>query len=128
MTTDRRSIDSFSDHIITRQFGVRNGNWAAVLDTGINPYVSDPDFISYGASAADAANKCAFLIRRNAQGIGKYAPRQALEVGYDLHYRLMRHWEKKERFEAIGIDPNDMVKLARSLDDDLWTGRHLHFY
>ncbi|WP_315921507.1 hypothetical protein [Mesorhizobium sp. SP-1A] len=111
MTTERtpfykRTLDSFADHIITRQRQRKDGNWHAVLDCSFDDQVSDPDFspYGYGATREQAAERCAHAIRQDAIGIGKFAPHSVLKDGYDLHFRLMRHWEKKERLEAAGVD------------------------
>ena len=121
MTTDRipfykRTLDSFADHIITRQRQRKDGNWHAVLDCSFDDQVSDPDFgpDGYGASREQAAERCAHAIRQDAIGIGKFAPHSVLEDGYDLHFRLMRHWEKKERLEAAGVD---LVEATARADD-----------
>jgi hypothetical protein len=33
----------------------------------------------------------------------------------------MKHWHKKERFQSVGVDPNEMVLLARRLEQDQWS-------
>jgi hypothetical protein len=90
-----RTLDSFADHIITRTRQTRPGHWYACLDTGPTSYASDPDFAAWGATEADAVADCATRIRRDASGIGRYAPRKALS-GYELRWRLMKHWVEKE--------------------------------
>ena len=117
----KRDLASFADEIITRQTE-RDGRWHAVLDCGFNDYVSDPDFAphGYGKTRQEAAERCASAIRLDAQGIGKFAPHSVLVPGYDLHFRLMKHWSEKERFQRVGVDPNEMVLLARGLDQDTW--------
>lgn len=121
MTTDRipyyeRTLDSFANHIITRQRQRKDGNWHAVLDCSFDGSVSDPDFspYGYGATREQAAERCAHAIRQDAIGVGKFAPHSVLKDGYDLHFRLMRHWEKKERLEAAGVD---LVEATARADD-----------
>jgi hypothetical protein len=118
-----RPLDSYADHIICHVRQNREGYWRAVLDCGITSSVSDPDFAThgYGATAEEAAERCASAIRQNARGIGKFAPAPVLRDGYDLKFRLMRHWEKKERFETFGRDPNAVVSLALAgAERDQW--------
>lgn len=93
-----RTLDSFADSIITRvhRNESRTG-WYACLDVGPESYVSDPDFSTYAATRKEAIRLCAEAIRQDAKGIGKYAPHSLLVPGdYDLHFRLMKHWAKKE--------------------------------
>lgn len=107
----KRELSSFDDQIITRQRPTRDGNWHAVLDCGFDTHVSDPDFSpsGYGANREQAAANSAFAIRQDAVGIGKFAPHDVLVPGYDLSFRLMRHWDLKERFRVLGIDPNEVM-------------------
>lgn len=109
-----RTLDSFADHIITRQRQRKDGNWHAVLDCSFDDQVSDPDFspYGYGATREQAAERCAHAIRQDAIGIGKFAPHSVLKDGYALHFRLMRHWEKKERLEAAGADLGEAMDRA----------------
>lgn len=109
-----RTLDSFADHIITRQRQRKDGNWHAVLDCGFDERVSDPDFgpDGYGATRKQSAERCAYAIRQDAIGIGKFAPHSILTDGYDLHWRLMKHWEKKERLEATGADLGEAMSRA----------------
>lgn len=109
-----RTLGSFADEIITRQRQLKDGNWHAVLDCGFRSYVSDPDFSihGYAATRADAARKCAAAIRNDARGIGKYAPHSLLRDGYDLKFRLMPHWDRKERLAAAGEDPDEVYRAA----------------
>lgn len=109
-----RTLDSFADHIITRQRQRNDGNWHAVLDCGFDKRVSDPDFspYGYGATRKQSAERCAYAIRQDAIGIGKFAPHSILTDGYDLHWRLMKHWEKKERLEATGADLGEAMSRA----------------
>ena len=111
----KRTLDSFADHIISRQKRRDDGGWHAVLDCGFDDYVSDPDFSpdGYGATREQAAARSANAIRQNAMGIGKNAPKSVLEDGYDLHFRLMKHWDKKERLEAAGVDLVEAHARAR---------------
>jgi len=117
-----RDLSSFADDIITWQTRNGDGTWHAVLDCGMIRHLSDPDFSphGYGSTREEAARKSAHAIRLDAKGIGKYAPHSVLVPGYDLSFRLMRHWDKKERFQRLGIDPNEMIHLARRTEDDLW--------
>lgn len=115
-----RTLDSFADHIITRARPY-DGGWHAVLDCGFRTNVSDPDFSThgYGRTKEEAQAKSAAAIRADAVGVGKYAPHSLLVPGYDLHWRLMRHWDMKERFEVAGLDPNDMYyQSAAAINDD----------
>lgn len=96
-----RTLDSFADDIITRSLV----EGRAVLDCGFFDWASDPDFApsGYGKDSAEAATKCARAIRDNARGIGRGAPDSTL-TGYDLSYRLMPHWARKEIMKDLGID------------------------
>jgi hypothetical protein len=118
----KRTLDSFADDVITRQRPRADGGWHAVLDTGVTRQVSDPDFSpsGYGATREEAARRCARAIRDDASGIGKFAPHSVLEDGYDLRWRLMRHWDKKERMAAVGLDPNEVMADACGMDVDRW--------
>lgn len=109
-----RHIDDFADEIITRP----SGGGRAVLDAGFFTWVSDPDFApwGYGTDFAESSKGCASAIRRNANGEDMGAPYCCLE-GYDLHYRLMPHWDRKERFQALGIDPNQVISEVRARDE-----------
>lgn len=126
----KRTLDSFADHIITRARPRDDGSWHAVLDCGFRSHVSDPDFspYGYGQSREEASARSAAAIRADARGIGKFAPHSLLVPGYDLHWRLMKHWEMKERFEAVGLDPNEMYFSADdSANNSKWelNGHHL---
>lgn len=93
----QRTLDSFADHIITRASrGKDSGLWYAVLDVPLPGYVADPDFSTCCRTKAEAVAACAKKIREDAKGIGKYAPHDLVTPSYDLHYRLMPHWEAKE--------------------------------
>ncbi len=118
----KRTLDSFADHIITRTRAY-NGGYHAVLDCGFNTYVSDPDFSphGYGKTMEEAASRSATAIRNDAVGIGKYAPHALLVPGYDLHFRLMKHWDMKERLEKLGIDPNEAFRAANSENLGSWS-------
>lgn len=99
----KRTLDSFADEIITS--AIRSGDgrrWYAVIDVGPKRWVSDPDFSRCGATRQEAQRQCAQAIRNDARGIGKYAPHSLLRDGYDLHFRLMKHWAEKE---AAGPQP-----------------------
>ena len=112
----QRTLDSFADHIITRARPY-DGGWHAVLDCGFRTEVADPDFSphGYGRTKEEAAQKSAQAIRNDALGIGKYAPHSIVVPGYDLHFRLMKHWELKERFEKVGVDPSEMYFASDSI-------------
>jgi hypothetical protein len=118
----QRTLDSFADHIISKARPRKDGGWHAVLDCSFKTYVSDPDFSThgYGKDAAEAHARSAKGIRDDAIGIGKYAPHAILKDSYDLHWRLMRHWDRKERFEAVGVDPNEMTIAAADVDWANW--------
>lgn len=90
-----RSLGSFSDEVITDVIEGRNGTWYAVLDVGPKRGPGDPDFSTGARTREDAVALCAAKIRRDAVGVGKYAPHSVL-TGYDLHFRLARHWASKE--------------------------------
>lgn len=121
--SDYRTLDDFADHIITRQIYRDNGSWHAVLDCGIIEYVSDPEFSHFGIdkSRMAAAKKCADVIRKKAKKESESLSSQyLLAPGYELYYRLMPFWEKKERFEALGIDPNEIISQVRQINMDIW--------
>ena len=120
----KRTLDSFADHIITRARPY-DGGFHAVLDCGFHTYVSDPDFSSYGygKTMEEAASRSATAIRNDAMGIGKYAPHSLLVPGYDLRFRLMKHWDMKERLEKLGIDPNEAFRAADSENLGSWSLR-----
>lgn len=121
-----RNLDSYADHIICFVRQNREGHWRAVLDCGLTSDPADPDFAShgYGRSMEEAAKRCADVVRADALGIGKFAPHSVLVPGYELHFKLMRHWAKKERFEELGYDPNHMVKMALTATErDQWKMR-----
>lgn len=102
-----RDLESYADDIITRTRPSGDGRgWYARLDCGIREWVSDPDFVGYGKTRAAAITDSAQRIRNDARGIGKFAPRDVLKPGYDLHFRLMRHWVRKEWMKAHGVDPD----------------------
>jgi antitoxin (DNA-binding transcriptional repressor) of toxin-antitoxin stability system len=117
----KRTLDSFADHIITRARAYSDG-FHAVLDCGFDTYVGDPDFSphGYGKTMEEAARRSSAAIRNDALGIGKYAPHSLLVPGYDLHFRLMKHWDMKERLEKLGIDPNEAFRVADSENLSNW--------
>ena len=90
-----RDLDSFDDEIITAVRCGENGLWYATLDVGSKSYVSDPDFSTCSQTREEAISACARRIRSNAKGIGS-VPHGLLVPGYDLHFRLMKHWNSKE--------------------------------
>lgn len=106
-----RTLSSYADHIITKA-RPSSGGWHAVLDCGFDDGPGDPDFSphGYGGSAEEAAARSAKVIRDDAIGIGKFAPHRILTDGYDLKFRLMKHWHRKERLEAAGVNANDMLR------------------
>lgn len=92
-----RTLDSFSDKIITKSQQRSSGLWYAWLDVGPDGWASDPDFAWGGNNTEEqVVLECAARIRADARGIGKFAPHSIL-TGYDLHFRLMKHWAEKER-------------------------------
>ena len=93
-----RTLHSFADSVITKVRRSHDGTlWTAVLDCGETHYPSDPDFATTAPTRLRAVRFCAYTIRRNAQGIGKYAPHSILVPGYDFHWRLAKYWAKKEK-------------------------------
>ncbi|TLX16251.1 hypothetical protein [Rhizobium sp. MHM7A] len=125
----KRTLDSFADHIITRARRYGDG-FHAVLDCGFDSYVGDPDFSphGYGKTKEEAARRSAAAIRNDAIGIGKFAPHSLLVPGYELNFRLMKHWDMKERFEKVGLDPNEMYFIADdAANNSKWEldGHHL---
>jgi hypothetical protein len=99
-----RTLADFPDEIICR----RSGDNGAVLDTGFNDSVSDPDFSpsGHGKNYTESSKNCGRRIREAALDPDRYGCLK----GYDLNYRLMRHWDRKEKFALIGIDPNDVIR------------------
>lgn len=122
----KRPLDSFDDAIIVRCLPPNNGtDWYAVLDTGFDRFVSDPDFSTCAASRAEAVAMCAKKIRGDAP--------HSVTQGYDLHFRLARHWVMKERIRAAGLDPDfffaDVVERAEKNWDQwsmvgTWVNKH----
>ena len=100
----KRTLDDFADTIICRS----TSSGRAVLDTGFYDSVSDPDFApsGYGDSFDTAAKNCGARIREAAQDGKRY---DCLH-GYTLQYRLMYHWDRKEKFVELGLDPNEVMK------------------
>ncbi len=93
----KRTLESFADETITCARPSRDGQrWYAVIDVGPQGRVSDPDFSNCAATETEARRRCAARIRADAKGIGKYSPHSLLKPGYDLHFRLMKHWAEKE--------------------------------
>ncbi len=93
-----RTLDSFSDEVITRTLPPSkdpHSVWYAVLDVGPSRDVGDPDFATGAKTRTEAVARAAKIIRDDARGIGKYAP-HAILTGYDLKWRLMKHWADKE--------------------------------
>jgi hypothetical protein len=121
-----RTLDSFADDIITRvrQEEPREGRetgWYAVIDFGVVSQVSDPDFSGYGATREEAIRRTAKSIRNDAAGIGKYAPHSCFRDGYDLRWRLMKHWDVKERLALAGVDyPSIRQACHDASGDDRW--------
>ena len=100
----KRTLDDFADTIICRS----TSRGRAVLDTGFYEEVSDPDFApsGYGADFETSAKNCGTRIREAALDGNRYGCLR----GYDLHYRLMRHWDRKEKFVDLGLDPNEVMR------------------
>lgn len=125
----QRTLDSFSDEIITRVRPSSSGTlWYVVLDRGVVDQVGDPDFSWAAETREDAVAQCAERIRKDAQGIGKY-PHSIMVPGHDLHHRLMKHWADKETIRDLGGDPNAAVLAARASVETnpwkLWGGHRL---
>lgn len=122
--SDQRTLDSFDDAIIVHTKRRGDGLWSSVLDCGFLDQASDPDFAPWGTRATreQSIASCAGRIRESTRGLGKYAPYSLLLPGYDLHYRLMPHWEKKERCRDCGSDPNEVMTAARKFvaDEGFW--------
>jgi hypothetical protein len=128
----KRTLDDFADTIICRSTS-RGG---AVLDTGFYEQVSDPDFApsGYGEDFETSAKNCGTRIREAALDESRYGCLK----GYDLHYRLMRHWDRKEKFVILGLDPNEVMKqchdsygqwpLGGSWLDNIQGARHAEFF
>jgi len=126
----QRSLDSFADHIICRVRQGENGLFYAVLDLGPEPYVSEPDFSTCAETASEAVKQCAIKIRNDAVGIGKYAPHSVLQ-GYDLHWRLAKHWDEKETQCLQSHDPAEQTvhkggRDERSDSDRCQRGSEIH--
>lgn len=128
-------LAEFDDDIITRPAGMTG----AVLDTGFFGRASDPDFGPAGnrATREESITGCADRIRENA---GSDKPAMCL-CGYDLTYRLMPHWDRKERLRDLGIDPNALIQdmlgaqdlpdwgvRSQGLGDAVKAKRHMEFF
>lgn len=91
----QRTLDDFPDDIIVRarQSTTPGGTyWYAVLNSPRNSRgYSMPDFSTCATTREEAIRKCADVIRKDALGIGKYAPHSCL-LGYDLHWTLCKYW------------------------------------
>ncbi|MBY3433648.1 hypothetical protein HFN89_05745 [Rhizobium laguerreae] len=117
---EHRSLSSFADHIITRQTVEKPADkerWNAVFDRGLVVYEADHT-LPGGATAATregASKEAAAEIRARAAG----ASVPQLFPGPQLA-RYMRHWDKKERFEALGIDPDEMYSICRETRSEVW--------
>lgn len=114
-----RTLDDFADEIITRL--TRGGS--AVLDCGFIEQVSDPDFAASGGRSATAAhirrNAAGEDVREKSRGPKLYGPYNCLS-GYNLHYRLMPHWERKERMAVAGLDPDAEILRAKDEGYAAW--------
>jgi hypothetical protein len=111
-----RTLDSFADHIITRQTYDYILGWNAQFDRGLVIY--DLDHLLPGKAGGlqtreEAAAHAAAEIRASASSSA--ALREASHLA-----RFLRHWDKKERFEAIGIDPDDMYTTCRETRSEVW--------
>ncbi len=127
-----RTINDFADAIICR----RGSGTRAVLDTGFYDQVSDPDFApsGYGDDFESSSKSCGTRIREAAQDANRY---RCLK-GYDLNYRLMRHWDRKEKFLDLGLDPNEIIKechdsyskwpLGKDWLENVKGSRHAEFF
>lgn len=102
------------------------GNTGCVLDAGYLDSVSTPDFVTHGCGPTflASAEQCKAAIVRNAEGLDtnsrgqKRGPYNCL-VGYELHYRLMPHWDRKLLMAEMGVDPNTVMASIRR--DDVWS-------
>lgn len=98
-----RTLDSFADEIITKiACKTSAGVYYAVLDVPDGSNIG-ADFSTGRSKAEDATAACARKIRDDHRGIGKFAPHSCLQ-GYDLKFRLMKHWSEKERYEQHGSE------------------------
>ena len=88
-----RTMDSFSDEIITRTFQSQDGRyWYAVLDVGPKSWPHYPDYIRCDSDKGRAIKNCALAIRT-----GRLEERVG---GYDLRFKFQEHWAKKEKEQA----------------------------
>lgn len=110
-----RTLDDYADEVIT----IRVGGYA-FLDCGFLQKVSDPEFSHRGDKGP-----CAADIRRHARGEqvmpdGSNRPPHPCFQGNDLRYRLMPHWDRKERMIAAGLDPDEQFGVARNNSFEKW--------
>jgi hypothetical protein len=120
----RDSLEDYPATIICAR-GSRGQAW---LDCGLQSTVSDPDFSTYGCGSSfeEAAQRCAQAIRLNAAGkmtdsTGKTRRVHGCLTGYDLHYRLMPHWERKLVMARLGDDPNEALRaIAEACPWENW--------
>jgi hypothetical protein len=139
----RERLEDYPGTAICRR-GTHNN---AFLDCGLQTTVSDPDFSTHGwgPSFEQAAENCKAAIVRNASGqdissSGKRRDPCRCLTGYDLHYRLMPHWERKLLMLRLGDDPNTAIRTL--YQGDTWSrwplngqwlerssgGKHLEFF
>jgi len=91
----QRPLESFSDEIITKvRYSESTKLWYASLDIGPVQYVSDPDFARAASTKEKAIKLCASRVRKDCEGIGRYAPHLS---EYDLNFRLKKWWAEKEQ-------------------------------
>lgn len=104
--TSSSGIDDFSDNVITRKYW--NGYFS--LDCGLveSPKKEDSCFLS--RTREEAAQK----IRCNACGDSKPVSVKPCLSPYQIRYTLVPHWERKERFIKMGVDPEEVMDLAMS--------------
>lgn len=90
-----RSVESFSDAIITTVRETTPGVWYAVVDVrGTRfPHHFHADFSTGAATPEDAVARCADKVRADLRGEGRWAPRFR---DIDLFY-LKQWWEQKEQ-------------------------------
>lgn len=122
MTNPDRSLDSFSDAIITRtSLTSDKKGYNAFLDSGFGFHSwQHPDFAWSGETREIAIERCARQIRRYAND-PKLAAEYGIVSGEHLE-RLKRHWERKEALVAGGIDPNEYVNTIKRGDEKLRWG------
>ncbi len=83
-----RPLASFTDETITTCRPNKAGDlWYAILDVGPKTWPADPDYSTCRDTREEAVRDCAIRIRAHVEKrIG----------GYDLGWRLKKHWVEKE--------------------------------